>query len=109
MMNIYRHDLLKEKEWLNSRVGEAAWGNHGRWRLLCVTQGYSVNGNSVEITYTVLQKRKAYDIGVEKMHLSFIKLLLIRYFKDFALLMPQVILFEKVLICLESFRNMTVF
>lgn len=54
MMNIYRHDLLKEKEWLNSRVGEAAWGNHGRWRLLCVTQGYSVNGNSVEISYTVL-------------------------------------------------------
>lgn len=32
---------------------------------------------------------------------SFIKLLLIRYFKDFALLIPQVILFEIELICHE--------
>lgn len=44
-----------------------------------------------------------YDIGGEKLYFSFIKLLLIRYFKNFVLLIPQVILFGIEQICHEVY------
>lgn len=46
-MRIVYRQCKEREECTNSRVGEAAWGTCARWRLLCGTQYFSVNGNSV--------------------------------------------------------------
>lgn len=75
--------------------------NYGRWRLLCIISANLSMETVLKLAVQCSRRKKMYDIGGEKLYFSFIKLLLIRYFKDFVLLIPQVILFGIEQICHE--------